>query len=660
MTAITRVDDIGQGYCTCHKKNVIVVFQQGCKTVLAEDKELGAVEIIVGRASCGHPTIAKIGSSTVFSENKGVHRIHDTGEIGPGCGTYSVSTGSPTVFADEGEWEAPEIESFDVGPTAPPELREPGGIVPSGGPGTTENPNSSGGEIAREAQQSECAEGFISSTPDPESPEGVPDLQPNKIVNTTIPVHCDLSIKTSLKLSSDSTLLEAVTWSINPLPPGIFLDQTTGVISGIVSIEGTYDFDVEVKSGEDVIDKKHFKIEAKPCTGKEVYMINPLASSYLRAPFGELRHKDNGTSYRHGGVDLCLKSRGQGPVLAAASGICLFSGIPQGGINSGYGNHIILGHLDETGQVSLTTLYGHLARRDAIVGSKYSQGQVIGLEGTTGKSTGNHLHFEVRTPDFCSKPGRPVNYAAAKRDPWPYIQGTTIINTRSNLDTDDVASPIVGNFGESVPARTSDISETCSGYNSPQTSDGGNGNPTPGDNTKPAKSNGKRSECAPSGPVQTKQQVIDQINSVLDTDSSLTNADKKFIIYTAGVESNFDPYATTPPSLHTTATGLFQMVDMTAGAYGLTSCEDRCNIEKSTKAMIRFHKEYIKHNYNQLVNSGFTKCNGGSVPAYLTSKYSSLQPEAMMYMIHHDGANNIRKGKDVGGLEYFNRTYGKS
>jgi hypothetical protein len=102
MTAITRVSDLGHGHCSCHDEDVIVTFQHGAATVLLESKQGGAVHVLLGQASCGHLTLATIGSSTTFFENQPVHRINDVGEIGPGCGTYTVTTGSPTVFADEG------------------------------------------------------------------------------------------------------------------------------------------------------------------------------------------------------------------------------------------------------------------------------------------------------------------------------------------------------------------------------------------------------------------------------------------------------------------------------------------------------------------------------------------------------------------------------
>ncbi|GAB6877592.1 peptidoglycan DD-metalloendopeptidase family protein [Thermaerobacter litoralis] len=117
------------------------------------------------------------------------------------------------------------------------------------------------------------------------------------------------------------------------------------------------------------------------------------------------RHPIYGTVRPHTGIDI----DGQGPpdpnpdtwdeIVAAEDGIVVASRYM-----SGYGNAIIIAH-DET----YSTLYGHLSRRYVEPGQVVRRGQVIGLMGTTGASTGTHLHFEVRVN------GRPV-------DPMPYLR----------------------------------------------------------------------------------------------------------------------------------------------------------------------------------------------------------------------------------------------
>lgn len=77
------------------------------------------------------------------------------------------------------------------------------------------------------------------------------------------------------------------------------------------------------------------------------------------------------------------------PIRAAAAGEVIVS--KASGWNGGYGQYIVIRHPNGT-----QTLYSHLMRNDVGVGAYVAQGQVIGGMGSTGKSTGSHVHFEVR------------------------------------------------------------------------------------------------------------------------------------------------------------------------------------------------------------------------------------------------------------------------
>ena len=89
----------------------------------------------------------------------------------------------------------------------------------------------------------------------------------------------------------------------------------------------------------------------------------------------------------YNGVDLA-DSCGE-PVMASAGGDVVIS--REGGWNGGYGNYVVVSHNNET-----QTLYSHLSSVIVSSGWHIAQGQVIGYIGSTGKSTGCHLHFEVR------------------------------------------------------------------------------------------------------------------------------------------------------------------------------------------------------------------------------------------------------------------------
>jgi LysM repeat protein len=89
----------------------------------------------------------------------------------------------------------------------------------------------------------------------------------------------------------------------------------------------------------------------------------------------------------HNGVDLA-SSIGT-PVMASADGRVIVA--KMGGYNGGYGNMIVISH-----DKGIQTVYGHLNAIYVTQGQTVSQGQTIGELGNTGKSTGPHLHFEVR------------------------------------------------------------------------------------------------------------------------------------------------------------------------------------------------------------------------------------------------------------------------
>ncbi|HZG38922.1 MAG TPA: peptidoglycan DD-metalloendopeptidase family protein [Nodosilinea sp.] len=124
-------------------------------------------------------------------------------------------------------------------------------------------------------------------------------------------------------------------------------------------------------------------------TGRFVFPANGNISS----GFGNRVHPILGYSRFHAGIDF---SASQGtPIYAADSGRVIFSGW-----YGGYGQTVIVDHGD-----GLSTLYAHASRLMVNEGQTVQQGQAIATVGSTGLSTGPHLHFEVR------QNGNPVNPA---------------------------------------------------------------------------------------------------------------------------------------------------------------------------------------------------------------------------------------------------------
>ncbi len=88
----------------------------------------------------------------------------------------------------------------------------------------------------------------------------------------------------------------------------------------------------------------------------------------------------------HKGIDIA--NHDGGPILAADSGTVVVAGWDA----TGYGNKVIVDHGN-----GFMTLYGHLSRIDVVTGQHVKRGDQLGMMGSTGRSTGTHLHFEIRT-----------------------------------------------------------------------------------------------------------------------------------------------------------------------------------------------------------------------------------------------------------------------
>jgi len=97
----------------------------------------------------------------------------------------------------------------------------------------------------------------------------------------------------------------------------------------------------------------------------------------------------------HGGIDIADGGVYGQSIVAADSGTVILAG-NQG---DGYGNYVIIDHGN-----GYKTLYGHMSSVAAYTGQQVSQGEVIGYVGSTGNSTGPHLHFEIRVNDVQTDP----------------------------------------------------------------------------------------------------------------------------------------------------------------------------------------------------------------------------------------------------------------
>lgn len=120
-------------------------------------------------------------------------------------------------------------------------------------------------------------------------------------------------------------------------------------------------------------------------------MIWPtLETSYITSPYGSRLHPIQGVIKNHDGIDIGGKTGD--PVYAAADGIVIYSAFNTGG----YGNMIMIDHGLNSEGVKIVTLYAHGNKLLKSVGETVKQGDTIMEMGSTGNSTGPHVHFEVR------------------------------------------------------------------------------------------------------------------------------------------------------------------------------------------------------------------------------------------------------------------------
>ena len=116
----------------------------------------------------------------------------------------------------------------------------------------------------------------------------------------------------------------------------------------------------------------------------------PLKSyTRISSEYGWRKNPVSGVNKLHAGIDLAAP--GGTPIYAAASGYVQVAGWSSGG----YGNYVIIYHGSMSDGNAYSTLYGHMRSVATSAGKYVKQGELIGYVGSTGNSTGNHLHLEV-------------------------------------------------------------------------------------------------------------------------------------------------------------------------------------------------------------------------------------------------------------------------
>lgn len=188
---------------------------------------------------------------------------------------------------------------------------------------------------------------------------------------------------TSRKLAEKSGVVNE-----QPVLPGTGGPALPLDADSLAALEGKMkQLESNIKAYESILRERGYTPSIWPVVGK------------LESGFGGRRNPFGGSSYEfHSGQDIDAQTGD--PVVAGASGNVTFVGW-----QNGYGQLVVIDHGG-----GLTTRYGHLSRLDVAQGQKVARGEFIGRVGSTGRSTGPHLHYEIRIND---EPVDPLQYLLA-------------------------------------------------------------------------------------------------------------------------------------------------------------------------------------------------------------------------------------------------------
>jgi murein DD-endopeptidase MepM/ murein hydrolase activator NlpD len=179
---------------------------------------------------------------------------------------------------------------------------------------------------------------------------------------------------------------------------------------------------------------------AEAGNGKRMLMKTPIDGARLSSGFGMRRHPILGFNKLHRGTDFAAPTGT--PIMASGNGV-----VEVAGVAGGYGKYIRIRHND-----TYKTAYAHMVRfaRGMKAGAKVRQGQIIGYVGTTGRSTGPHLHYEVLANN------KHVDSQSVKLPTGTVLTGKDLAAfkaEKARLDELIKATPLVNN----VAARADDI-----------------------------------------------------------------------------------------------------------------------------------------------------------------------------------------------------------
>lgn len=195
----------------------------------------------------------------------------------------------------------------------------------------------------------------------------------------------------------------------------IKLNETTALMEEYAADQKALEqiYAAEEKAAKEIaaeIDRLIAESDVVPSNEGFIWPVN--TSKKISSPIGNRVAPGGFGSTNHKGVDICNVGF-TSSVFAVKSGKVILASSPLQGSyygGSGYGNYVVVDHGG-----GLTTLYAHMSTVKVSEGQMVSQGTVLGITGSTGASTGAHLHYEVRVSGVYQNP---LNYLAGYIKAW--------------------------------------------------------------------------------------------------------------------------------------------------------------------------------------------------------------------------------------------------
>lgn len=258
----------------------------------------------------------------------------------------------------------------------------------------------------------------------------------DKIENTAIPISQPPRFDNIQFRLTDGSTAGPVTWSwtnnggASLALLGVSL-TSSGVLNGDIDEAAwnlTFKVTVTATGGSGVIDSRTYVFSPESAgAGEDIKFVSPLPGAIVNSKFGPRLHPIQQVMKPHTGIDMKYADRSVKDVVAAADGEVVLAG---GDRTRGYGLRVWIRHRSRTGQHLCDTTYNHLERIYVQVGQKVMAGQAIGREGSTGASTGPHLHFECKLPN------------GTFIDPEPLIRGQVLVARSTQRNGNPVPSSI--------------------------------------------------------------------------------------------------------------------------------------------------------------------------------------------------------------------------